>query len=100
MSVKKRQLKFVKQLRDDFSYYFITSEIRIWYKYINQLSFSLFKRTENGACFYIAEIIISFNVDGTVEHVVELANKNWLNTKGDIYGKFELIVKHLNKLYK
>jgi hypothetical protein len=93
-------LQYAKHVRSNFDYFFVTSEIRVWYKYANQLRFSLFKKMESGRCLFIGNIIVQFgSEEGSVDHLVELANRTWLNTKGDIMETFDDIVKYLNRHY-
>lgn len=97
--VEKKHLQYIIKIRDQFSHFFVTSDIRVWREFNNQLCFFLFKKTDNGNCYYIADVIILFNTDGSLDHIIELANREWLDTKGDINECFEAIVRHLNKIY-
>ncbi|HGO9425631.1 TPA: DUF4365 domain-containing protein [Bacillus cereus] len=90
----------IQKIREDFNYYFITSEIRVWHSSINQLCFGIFKKTESGKCFYIGNVMIQLEADGTLDHLIELADGSWLDTEGDIYERFEEIVTYLNQRYK
>ncbi|HEF5693207.1 TPA: DUF4365 domain-containing protein [Bacillus cereus] len=90
----------IQKIREDFNYYFITSEIRVWHNAINQLCFGIFKKTESGKCFYIGNVMIQLKDDGTLDHLIELADRSWLNTQGDIYESFEEIIIYLNDRYK
>lgn len=90
----------IQEIREDFNYYFITSEIRVWRSSINQLCFGIFKKTESGKCFYIGNVMIELEGDGKFNHLIELADGSWLDTQGDIYERFEEIIIYLNKKYK
>lgn len=96
---KKNHLQYVRKVREQFSHFFITSDIRIWREFSNQLCFFLFKRTKSGNCYYIADVIILFDNVGTVNHIIELTNREWLDTEGDVNERIEDIVRYLNKIY-
>lgn len=96
---KTKHLRYVRKVREQFSHFFITSDIRVWREFNNQLCFFLFKKIDHGNCYYIADVIILFNPDGSLDHIIQLTNNLWLDTKGDINDSFEPIVRHLNKIY-
>ncbi|PEF89796.1 DUF4365 domain-containing protein [Bacillus cereus] len=102
-NVNGKQLRVVQKIREDFNYFFVTSDIQVWYQSLNQLCFALFKKTESGQCYYIATVVIHFKSEDALEHeehLIELANGHMLDTRGNIYNSFESIVKHLYKIYK
>ncbi|RIU92055.1 DUF4365 domain-containing protein [Oceanobacillus picturae] len=98
-NIEKEFLQYVLNIREQFSHFFVTSDIRIWRDFNNQLCFFLFKKTDNGNCYYIADVIIYFKHDGSLEYIIELTNRAWLNVEGDIYENIEAIVRHLNEIY-
>ncbi|MDA2093787.1 DUF4365 domain-containing protein [Bacillus cereus] len=101
-NVNGKQLRVVRKIREDFNYFFVTSDIQVWYQSLTQLCFALFKKTESGQCYYIATVVIHFKSEDALEHeehLIELANGAILSTRGNIYSSFESIVKHLYKIY-
>ena len=90
--------KYVYNVRTQFNHFFVTSDIRVWRGTSDQLCFFLFKTTDKGKCYYIADVII-YKDNNQLEHIIELTNKTWLDTSGDVLEVFEPIIRHLNKIY-
>ncbi|PFV41101.1 PIN-like domain-containing protein [Bacillus thuringiensis] len=98
-SVPTNRISTVQNIREKFNHYFITSEIKVWINFINQLCFSIFKRADDVECIYVGEIVIHFHDNDTTEMFVHLSNEKILHPNGNIDEVFDNLVKHLYEKY-